>query len=168
MPVPAQVRPERPDDHPSVFALHRRVFGIEAARRVELIRPAARPLVSLVALRAQDVVGHVLFTPVAVGQRQGLAMLLGPLAVAPEARDQGLGTRLVQVGLDACRISGIQLLFALGSGALFTRLGFRPDSGRSIETAPIAEELLALELSPGALARNPDGLTLLPECRSWP
>lgn len=122
-----QVRPERPDDHPAVFELNLRTFQRPMeAQLVERLRPVVKPLVSLVAMADQQLVGHILFTPAQIdGSHQRLAMGIGPMAVHPERQRQGIGSRLLQVGIDACRIAAIELLFVVGEPAFYQRFGFR-------------------------------------------
>lgn len=47
------------------------------------------------------------------------------MAVHPERQRQGIGSRLLQVGIDACRIAAIELLFVVGEPAFYQRFGFR-------------------------------------------
>jgi putative acetyltransferase len=154
--VPIFVRPERPQDHPAVFDVNLRAFGRPAeARLVELLRASARPNVSLVALADGKVVGHVLFTPLRIeGGPPRLAMGLGPLAVRPEYQRQGIGSRLVNVGLDACRISAVDLVFVLGEPRLYRRLGFVPAQpyGLIYKNPSFAPYFMVRELRPGSLA----------------
>lgn len=153
--VPIFVRPERPQDHPAVFELNLRAFGRPAeARLVELLRAAARPTVSLVALAEEQVVGHLLFSPVRVEGAPGrLAMGLGPLAVRPEFRRQGVASRLLQVGLDACRIGAVELVFVLGEPRLYRRFGFVParERGLTYKDASYDPYFMVRELRLGAL-----------------
>lgn len=143
------IRPERPEDHPAVFDVNLRAFQrTDEARLVELLRPVARPLVSLVALEERVVVGHALFSPVSVDGSRGIAMGLGPLAVHPSHQRKGIGARLIQVGLDACRIGAVDWIFVLGDPRYYRRFGFRParDHGLSYSREDLSGYLLVREL----------------------
>lgn len=123
------IRKERPSDREQVFAVHAAAFETPAeARMVDLAREAADPLISLVAVRDKQVVGHVLFTPVSVGGGvdRGRAMGLAPLAVHPDHQNQGIGSRLVRAGLDACRHLKRDVVFVLGHPEYYPRFGFEP------------------------------------------
>ncbi|KZN23864.1 hypothetical protein A4G99_13560 [Haladaptatus sp. R4] len=61
-----------------------------------------RPALSLVAHRDDEIVGHVMFTDATLDddEERG-ALVLAPLAVAPDHQRSGVGSRLVRIGLDA-------------------------------------------------------------------
>jgi len=150
-----QIRPERPEDHAAVAALHERAFGQPAeARLVEALRAAGAAIVSLVAEREGRVVGHVLFSPVTVrdGGREWGALGLGPVAVLPELQRGGIGSALVRAGLAECRALGHAVVLVLGHAAYYPRFGFRPaaDAGLRWEHGH-EESFFVAELAPGAL-----------------
>jgi len=121
------VRPERAQDHPEVFSVHLRAFGRpDEAQLVERLRhQGEQPQVSLVAQHNGQLVGHILFTPVRLPQSPRVrAMGLAPLAVRPEFQRRGVGSRLVQVGLDALRIAAVDLVFVVGDSRYYARFGF--------------------------------------------
>jgi putative acetyltransferase len=123
------VRPERLEDRAAVFEINRRAFPTEdEARLVDAVRLAAKPMISLVAVAGEAVVGHILLTPVAVYSkiRMFKAMGLGPMAVMPEFQMQGVGSKLVRAGLQACREIGEAVVFVLGHPEYYPRFGFEP------------------------------------------
>jgi len=63
------------------------------------------PGLSLVALKDGEVVGHILFSPVAIHTKRGIlpALALVPMAVQPEFQNKGVGSDLVRQGLERCR-----------------------------------------------------------------
>jgi putative acetyltransferase len=152
------VRPERPDDHPDVFSLNLRAFGRQLeAQCVERLRQQVKPLVSLVALADQRVIGHALFSPIRIDSTaKRLAMGVGPVAVHPDWQGRGIGTRLLEVGIDACRIGAIEILFVTGKPTFYRRFGFRPAQpfGLRSQREYTQHPLLVAELRYGAL----DGL----------
>lgn len=155
------VRRERPADHPAVFAVHAAAFGTPAeARLVTALREQARPLLSLVAEQAGRVVGHILFSPVTVDRTDGkLIMGLAPMGVLPDRQRNGIGTALVQTGLDRCRELGACAVVVLGHPHYYPRFGFEPASrfGLRCEYDVPDEVFMALELQSGALG-EPLGL----------
>lgn len=141
----------------------------EQVRRVNLLAfsgPAEAALVdalrgssgcvSLVATAGRAVVGHILFTPVQVLGPSARARVagLGPMAVLPEHQRQGVGSRMVQVGLDECRRLGYEAVVLVGHPSYYPRLGFVRGShyGLRVEFDVPDEAFMALELLPGALA----------------
>src|SRR5262245_65544758 len=97
-----EIRNETPNDCSAIREVNERAFGGPAeARLVDLLRAANKVLISLVALHENRVVGHILFSPVAVvGAPEKLrAVGLARRSVLPELRNRGMGWRLVHGGL---------------------------------------------------------------------
>jgi putative acetyltransferase len=121
------VRSETPADHAAVAKIHSLAFESDSeAVLVEKLRRQADPPISLVAEVDGEVVGHVLFTAVAIGDAPAGPATLGlaPLAVHPEHQDQGVGTALVESGLNACLASGCEVVVTLGHPDFYGRFGF--------------------------------------------
>ena len=121
------------------------------------LRAAGAGVVSLVAEEAGQVVGHVLFSPVRVERADGQgreALGLAPMAVRPEHQRRGIGGRLVEAGLAACRRSGHGLVFVLGHPEYYPRFGFVPafEHGCRFRSEEFDPAFFVAELSPGALA----------------
>src|SRR5438094_5697646 len=98
-----QIRPETPADYDAIREVNQQAFGKpNEARIVEAVResPGFIPDLSLVAERDGEILGHVLFSPVAVqGEGESWALLaLGPVAVRPPWQRQGIGSRLIRTG----------------------------------------------------------------------
>jgi putative acetyltransferase len=125
-----EVRQERPADRAVVNDILVRAFPTPAeGALVEALRGRTDPQISLVAERdAEGVVGHILFTPVEIDTpgRASHALGLAPMAVAPAAQRQGVGTALVFAGLDACRGIGASLVVVHGHPDYYPRFGFVP------------------------------------------
>jgi putative acetyltransferase len=128
------VRPSVAEEMPAVLDLVAKAFAEEPAV-VDLVRdlavdPAAFiPQFSLVAEDAGAIVGYVLFTRAWVEHEEGWivrALCLAPLAVAPDRQQEGIGSALVEAGLDAVCALGEQLVFVLGDPAFYGRFGFEP------------------------------------------
>lgn len=150
------ISPERASDIPMIHAVHAEAFETEAeARLVDQLRERADVFLSLVARFGDVVVGHILFTPVRLGDG-GKAGLLGlaPMAVLPAFQRQGIGARLVEAGLAAARELGARGVVVLGDDRYYPRFGFRPaaDFDLSNEFSAPARYFMALELAPEGLA----------------
>jgi putative acetyltransferase len=119
------VREERPGDAPAIRLVHEAAFPTLAeAALVAALRAAGRLAVSLVALEADAVVGHVACSPLAVPGGLGLA----PLGVVPARQRRGIGAELVRAGPDAGRAGGAAFAVVLGEPAYYARFGFAPAS----------------------------------------
>lgn len=154
------VRNEAPPDHAVVAAVNERAFGQpHEARLVGRLRGCADGLVSLVAEAEGRVVGHALFSPVAVetaaGDRVGerTCMALGPVAVDPPHQRRGVGTALIERGLGMLKADGCESVFVLGHPKYYPRFGFVPAADHGIHCEfPVPDEFFfAMELVPGAL-----------------
>jgi len=73
-------------------------------------------LLSLVAVRDNAVVGHILFSPAILrsGQVEVPGMGLAPMAVAPDHQRQGIGSQLVRAGLERLRTQVKGIIDVLG------------------------------------------------------
>lgn len=151
----SQIREETDTDRDSVRAINLAAFDTAAeADLVDALRHQASPAISLVAEHRGDLVGHILFTPVEIGDHPTLRpMGLAPMAVLPEFHNRGIGSELVRHGIGWCRGLGIDAVVVLGHPEFYPRFGFRPAStwGLRCEYEVPDEAFMALELVPGAL-----------------
>jgi putative acetyltransferase len=149
------VRTEEPGDEEGIRRVQRAAFGREAeAELVDVVRDVAAGLLSLVAVEGGELVGHVLFTPVAVGR--GAAVGLGPIAVLPAHQGRGVGSALVREGLTRLRAAGHGAVIVVGEPRYYRRFGFVPASrfGVRWDRAVSDEVFMALELRGGTLAEG--------------
>ncbi|KVE71481.1 GNAT family N-acetyltransferase [Burkholderia vietnamiensis] len=123
---------------------------------VDALRAGGALGVSLVAERDDRVIGHIAFSPVAIGgaSPDSRWYALAPLAVQPDCRRQSVGAGLVRTGLDALRRLGAHGCVVLGDFEYYARFGFAPCSDLALHGAP-AGRLLALALD--AHAPRPSG-----------
>ena len=148
------IRPAREADGAGVRLVNRLAFGGDVeADLVERLRPAARPLIELVAEQEDRVIGHVLFSPVTIGDDAGPFMGLGPVAVLPERQRRGIGSELITAGLERCRDAGAAIVVVLGHPEYYPRFGFRPAfaHGLWLDEARPQPAFMVLELHAGAL-----------------
>jgi putative acetyltransferase len=151
-----QVRPERAGDEPAIAQLDDEAFGHPSESRVvDAVRRGGHATISLVAVDGTRVVGHILFTRVAIESAGPAidALGLGPMAVLPELQRRGIGSRLVEAGLRDCARVGCQVVVVVGHPAFYPRFGFRParSFGLRSEYDVPDEVFMAIELTEGAL-----------------
>ena len=108
---------------------------------------------SLVAIEDGQVVGHILFSEMTIDTEGGpvRAASLAPLAVRPDRQRQGIGSALVERGLQACRCRGHTIVIVLGHPEYYPRFGFSAERARNLRGPFAGEAWMALELTPGAL-----------------
>ncbi|HEY7289579.1 MAG TPA: N-acetyltransferase [Vicinamibacterales bacterium] len=150
------IRDERPSDIESIRRVNVAAFGRPAeGDLVDALRSQAVPIISLVAEDGGDVVGHVLLSPVIVVGAASAPSLLGlaPMAVTPARQRQGIGSGLVQEGLERCRRTNVGAVVVLGHAEYYPRFGFVSASRYSLrcEYDVPDEVFMVRELRDGAL-----------------
>jgi putative acetyltransferase len=153
------IRPEEAEHAAGVYAVEEKAFKrpAEADLCAALSKRGAVTL-SLVAVEDDAVVGHVLFSPVAIRAEEAgeaFAVLgMGPVAVLPGRQRQGIGARLIRAGLEEIRQQGYPAVVVLGDPRYYTRFGFEPASRYGIrfeDPGAPAEDFMVLELRRGSL-----------------
>jgi len=121
-----EIREESPDDVAAVREVNRRAFGQEQESNiVDALRTNGGALLSLVAIVNGRVVGHIIYSPLAVAENvNGVA--LGPMAVVPEYQRQGIGTKLIETGNRKIKDAGYPFIIVVGHAEYYPRFGFRP------------------------------------------
>lgn len=156
-----QICPEQPTDVAAIHALNTAAFErVAEADLVDALRKQASPLVSLVAIQGEQVVGHILFTPVTLSSHPNLKIMgLAPIAVSPAHQKQGIGAALIQAGLQECRVLGYGAIVVLGHPDYYPKFGFVPTSQYQItcEYDVPPEAIMLIELIPGYL-ENKSGM----------
>ena len=150
------VRAEKTEDRDAVHRVNELAFGqSNEADLVDALRTNASPLISLVAIAEEQVVGHICFSPVTIESDVGVftAMGLAPMAVLPEYQNQGIGSQLVRAGLKECQSVGHYIVVVLGHPNYYPRFGFAPASLKGLRSEyDVPDEVfMVTELVPGAL-----------------
>ncbi|HVC94245.1 MAG TPA: N-acetyltransferase [Pirellulales bacterium] len=115
------IRSETSADDKAVRHVNRLAFGQEEeARLVDALRNGGFVRASMVAEVEGQVVGHILFSDLAIMSLADTisALALAPMAVLPKFQRQGIGTALVQRGLEVCRQQGHQIVVVVGHANL--------------------------------------------------
>ena len=122
------LRKEEEKDIEQVRVVVRAAFPSDAeSRLVDILRAHGKDLISLVAVHGEDVLGHILFSPVSMtptpsGNAKGIG--LAPVAVHPDCQSQGIGSALIREGLRLCKEQGFDYCVVLGSPEYYRRFGF--------------------------------------------
>lgn len=153
--MPMIILPERPCDAAAIEALLDRAFGPgRGAKTVYRLRAGVPHLteLSLVAADGGRLVGSLRFWPVAIAGASP-ALLLGPLAVAPERRAEGIGAALMRAGLARAAALGHRIVLLVGDAPYYRRFAFSGGLTRTLDLpGPVdRDRFLGLELVPGAL-----------------
>jgi predicted N-acetyltransferase YhbS len=131
------VRATTDEDIEDVLALVRAAFepegagaGDSVAKLVAALRhdPDYIPELDLVAELDGRLAGYILFSRATIGDAETPAVLLAPLAVAPEAQGRGVGSLLIDEGLALAEELGYGVGLVLGHPGYYIRYGFLPAS----------------------------------------
>ena len=96
---------------------------------MDQLRLTSPIFISLVAKIREQVVGHILFTPVRIDQADRHAiegLRLAPLAIHPEHPGKGIGSALCRSGLNKIERTGYPFVVVLGHPRYYPRFGFEP------------------------------------------
>lgn len=128
-----RIRAETPGDIAAIEAVTVAAF-LNAAHTdhteqfiINALRRSGQLSISLVADDDGEVIGHIAFSPVSISSGTKNWYGLGPISVAPERQDQGVGTRLMEHGLAELRRLGAAGCVVLGDPDYHSRFGFRAD-----------------------------------------
>ncbi len=166
------IRPEMPADHTAIRRVNLAAFGspLEAAL-VEQLRGDGLLIASLVAVDdASQVVGHIAFGPVTIVAAEADEMKiasLAPMSVLPSHQHRGIGSMLVEHGIEACRQAHYQAIIVVGHRRYYPRFGVSnaPVAGLRNPFASDAGAFMGLELIQGALS-GMEGRVVYPEAFS--
>ena len=110
---------------------------------INALRAANTLTISLVADLGEKVVGHIAFSPVTFTDGAEHWYGLGPISVEPDYQKQGIGTKLVNKGLEILKDLGAQGCVLVGEPNFYKRFGFTSHDGFKYEGVP-QENLLVL------------------------
>jgi predicted N-acetyltransferase YhbS len=125
--------------------------------------PAFIPELSLVAELDGQVIGHILFTKMKIGDHPSLA--LAPVAVLPAYQKQGIGGKLIEEGHRIARDLGYGSIIVVGHPAYYPRFSYTRASTWAIQ-APFDvpdEAFMVLELREGGLKGVSGMIAFAPE-----
>lgn len=163
------IRHERPQDIEIIHAVEAAAFGRDVeADLVNRLRENEGITLSLVAEQDDQIVGHILFSPMTIDGVQDTVLALGPVGVLPDYQKQGIGAALIREGLRQAAEMGYTLVFLVGHPTYYPRLGFRqavPLGFDSVYTPDKTqhEHFMVYELVEGALHNRSGFVRFRPE-----
>ena len=132
-----EIRPEHSGDEEAIYELTRIAFepmffsdGSEAPLVTQL-REDGDLIISLVAEKEGEIVGHIAFSPATIYGCHDGWYGLGPVSVHPDVQRQGIARTLVETGLKILKDSGSNGCVLTGNPDIYTRLGFQSDGNLS-------------------------------------
>lgn len=155
------IRPSKNDDLESIASLYEDAFGehdgkVIAQLALDIIEDeTAVPFLSIVAENHNSIVGHITFSPVVIeGEKELSTYILAPLAVSKAHQKKGIGTKLINYGLDEMRKHSVDIILVLGDPHYYTRVGFNGEHNiKPPYKLEYPEAWMALELNPEVLKK---------------
>ena len=151
------IRPEKPEDFKAIYELNKLTFeGEFESQLIDKIRQSKDfiPELSLVALKDNKIVGHILFSRVKIKSKdtEKTVLTLAPMAVLPEFQNKGIGSLLVKKGLEISKSLDYYIIVVVGHLDYYPRFGFSKGSEHGLQNAyGVDEPFMVMELREGAL-----------------
>jgi predicted N-acetyltransferase YhbS len=168
------IRKENSFDHNWVIELTEKAFETleisdhNEGKLVDILRKAPTFVeeLSLVAELNDQVVGHILFTPILIdnSEQQFQSLVLAPVSVLPEFQKMGIGGQLIRAGHQKAKELGFQSAILLGHPEYYPRFGYKPASTWGIKThipLPSDDVFMAVEITEGGL-KGVSGIVVFP------
>jgi len=128
--------------------MHLRAFEEDSpGALVDDLRNSKHSVISLVCEEAGEIVGHVLFSRIEAPFR---ALTMAPVGVCPRFQKSGIGSRLIQKGLELASQQEWQVVFVLGDPAYYERFGFTADAAKDYTSPYRGPANMALHLDQAA------------------
>jgi putative acetyltransferase len=124
------IRPEQAGDYSAIYDVTKRAFATmpfadgDEQELIGRFRSAGALALSLVAELDGDVVGQITLTPALAADASPGWFALGPIAVAPESQNDGIGSKLIEAGITWMRGQNAAGCALVGNPAYYSRFGF--------------------------------------------
>ncbi|MCH7336832.1 N-acetyltransferase [Acinetobacter sp. NIPH 2699] len=136
------IRDENITDIQAIFDLTKIAFETEEHSShteqfiVNALRASNQLTLSLVAGNNDEIIGHIAFSPVHISDGTQGWYGLGPISILPKHQGKGIGSKLMQAGLEAIKDLDAFGSVLLGDPQYYGRFGFKADSRLVLESVP--------------------------------
>jgi putative acetyltransferase len=126
------IRHETAADHDVIYDLTQRAFAPmpyadgNEQDLINQLRDAGALEISLVAEEKGRIVGHVAFSPAIAADGSDGWYALGPVSAEPELKHRGIGSAVINAGLNMLRERNAAGCVLVGNPAYYSRFGFLP------------------------------------------
>ncbi|MCF6283403.1 MAG: N-acetyltransferase [Candidatus Polarisedimenticolaceae bacterium] len=151
-----KIRESVENDKKSIRKVHQNTFDqsegdVVSQLAIDLLEDeTALPILSLVAEQDNEIIGNIIFSSVNIEGAGGVsAYILAPLAVTKDTQKNGIGTLLINKGLETLKEQGAEVVLVYGDPNYYMRTGFKaghnlkpPHKLKYPEEAWMAQELV--------------------------
>ena len=130
--------------------------------------------ISLAAETSNSVVGHVAFSPVKIDNDNCVrGYILAPLGVIPKYQKQGIGSKLVESGIQTLSKMKVNILFVYGDPNYYRRFGFNTENAEKfipqykLQYPPGWQAIILNEFSVESISRNLACVDSLNDSKLW-
>jgi predicted N-acetyltransferase YhbS len=158
-----KIRESVEDDKKAIRKVHLNAFDQSEGETVSQLAidlledKTALPILSLVAEQDNEIIGNVIFSSVNIEGVEGVsAYILAPLAVTRFAQETGIGTALINKGLETLKERGAEIVLVYGDPNYYMHTGFKADHNlKPPHKLKYSEEAwMAQELAEGILTKT--------------
>jgi putative acetyltransferase len=136
------IRAEQPADIEAIWQITELAFRTLAISQhteqfiIRDLRRSGALTISLVAELDGRIVGHIAFSKATFSDGSQNWYMLGPVSVTPELHRQGIGSALINTGLDKLKALKAQGCVLVGDPGYYIRFGFRSDPRCTMDGVP--------------------------------
>ena len=144
------IRGEQSEDHADIHEVTRLAFTGQPFSEgdepelIDRLRSEGALTLSLVAMDGDVLVGQITFSPADLTSGKGAWYALGPVSVTPSRQGEGIGSRLIESGLDRIKTMGAMGCILTGNPDYYVRFGFRLAPENCPENEPPEHFMLKL------------------------
>ena len=127
-----KIRESVENDKISIRTVHQDAFDqsegeIVSQLAINLLEDkTALPILSLVAEQDREIIASIIFSSLSIEGFEGVsAYILGPLAVIKISQKNGIGTQLINKGLEILKERGAEIVLVYGDPNYYIRTGFK-------------------------------------------
>lgn len=120
--------------------------GPSEGRLVQELRTQAALELELVAVDGETIVGHISFPRLEAPEGW---VALAPVSVRWDLRERGIGSRLIQEGLDLLRQRHVPAIVVLGDPSFYRRFGFSLEAAENLKSVYPSSNLMVYPLAEG-------------------
>lgn len=161
-----QIRPETDADIEAIYDLTLRAFAPmpfsdgDEGDCINKLRRDGHLTISLVAVEGETIIGHIAFSPISIAGVSDDWYGLGPVSAEPGRQKSGIGSALINYGLELIRGLGAKGCALIGDPNYYHRFGFIGDGRLTYHDLPkeVVQWLSFTDAKPQGVLRFSTGL----------